>query len=302
MLLLFVAIAAALWYINKLTYRYRAEVTIPIHITVDHQAPGWVENPNFSVTCLVSGVGGEILRRKLSSGKIDIQLSALSLNQAGEDVFSVTAASLRDALTSAQNKFDVVQVLDTIPYLKITPLFGVNLPVRDMVSVNCAKQYMQVGTTTFSPAEIFARVPRSMVDTLKAINTEVLTIYDAYKSLSGNVGLVIPEGVILSQQQVRYSVDIAGYTELEYRLPVTVLNFAQQGGEFVNPSQVSALIRVPLTTLRSEYSLDPVAVVDCGDLSRQRTNMLKVSIISLPKGGEVAKITPQFVEFFQVRQ
>lgn len=295
--LLFLVIAAALWYINKLDYNYKTEVSVHVKLTLDHNAVGWIENPEFDVLCVVEAKGGDILKHNVKwNHLIEIPASSLSLERVEGYGYKISSTSFKDAVSAAQNKLHIIQMLDTLPQLRVIPLQSVVLPIKSRIEVNCKRQYMMVGDVEFTPASIHVRAPITMLDTLGSIETQVVELKGVNKSASSNVNLVCPENVILSQSNVRYNFTVTGYTELEYDLSVEFSNLPEDKNVVAVPSQVRVLVKVPLSTFGKSGVRTPVAVVDYANILDDGSKLLRVRIDSIASGSQITRITPEFIE------
>lgn len=298
--LLFLIIAMALWYVNKMGYRYKTELRIPIEIVSDQNSMGWVENPTMEVTCLVEAKGSVLVRYiHGSEDVIKIPLTSLAMSDCGGFDYSIGSNSLKEALMVAQNRMVIYQVVDTIPWVRIIPMRSATLPIQSNITINCKKQFMVVGRVELQPSTLTVRSASSILDTMKSIRTESLVLDDQQRPVSSSIGLVIPDGVIVPQTSVRFNADITGYTELEYNIPVEIKNMLPGWTTLPSPSRVTLLVRVPLSTFGHTHDIvTPVATIDYNDRNLQRGSLFRVSVGNLPQGGEVAKIMPEYVELF----
>lgn len=289
-----------MWYGNKLGDEYKTEISIPIEITFDYASLGWVENPNLLIKCLVEGKGTDLLQNSVMDSKVNIPLASLTLNgfeKTGmEFVYQISDQSLMEALRASQHHWQIFQILDTIPWIKITPMESVTLPIHGNVTLNCEKQFMVVGDLKLIPNTINVRAASSVLDTLQAIQTKIVEFNDLNQSINAGVELVIPPGVIASQREVRFTGDITGYTELEYNLPIEMVNLPNNYTVTCVPSTVSVIVRVPLRSFASHDIAKPSAVIDYNHRDTQRSNNFKVSVKNLPLGGEITSLKPEFVE------
>lgn len=301
--ILFLVVAAAMWYVNKLGYNYRSEIRIPVNLTVDNNSIGWVENTRIEVNCLVDAKGSDILLYKLGlASPTEVSITALTLTNAphtkDDYLYRISDASMKDALDISQASLQIFQILDTIPWVKVSPMDDASIPIKSNIVINCEKQYMVVGQVKIQPSTINVRAAWTVLDTLKYIETEPIVLDDQHKSISGSVGLIMPKGVTASEKQVRYSADITGYTELEYTMPVELRNNPDSVSVVCVPSQVAVIVRVPLRSFTTDEIATPRAFIDYADRLKLRGNQFKVYVEDLPVGGSVAAVIPNFVEPF----
>lgn len=289
-----------MWYLNKLGDEYKTEIEIPIEITFDHASLGWVETPDLMIKCLVEGKGTDLLNNSVIASKVHIPLTSLALKgferTGTEFVYQISDQSLMEALRVSQYKWQILQILDTIPWIKVTPMESVTLPIQGNIILNCEKQFMVVGDVKLIPNTINVRASRSVLDTLQAIQTKTVEFNNLDQSINAGVELIIPPGVVASQREVRFTGDITGYTELEYNLPIEMVNLPNNYTITCVPSTVSVIVRVPLRSFASHDIIKPSAVIDYNHRDQQRSNNFKVSIKNLSLGGEITSLKPEFIE------
>lgn len=298
--LLFLAIAAGLWYVNKLSRIYKTEVTIPLVLVSDYNSAGWVEAPSMKVRCLVEGAGNDLLRYNLGlASALNISLASLGIEATSkEGYYKILPESLRESMKIKPNDLQIIKILDTIPWVRIDKMVSVTLPIKNNVEIFCKKQFMVVGQVLIQPASITVQAPKSVIDTLQYIQTEHLVYTNINKSVNIGVDLVIPPEVIVADQQVRLMADIEGYTELEYTIHVDAENLPFAVTMISIPSQIVIHIKVPMKSLKAVDITPPTATIDYNERTTLRSNQFKIKINNLPMDAVVTSISPEYVEPF----
>lgn len=308
MFLLFVALATIMQFINKLNDSYITEVKIPVHLTVDYGSDYWVEDPDFEVAATVQGKGSALLGYKMGWHEaVAIPFNTLSVDQnpiKGENKYlrRVDAQSVAVALSKAQKELTISQINNAEIVLKIAPIRRAKIAIRPHINAECRRQFMQVGPTKLSRDSIDIKAPQSILDTLSCISTESLSLEDLRTPKSGMVDLIFPKAVVSTISKVEYTVDVAGYTEIEFVLPIFIDNLPDSLRSVLVPSQVVVLTHVPLRSLGYIGTMrEPVAKVNYLDLATNLSHTLGVRVDSLSYGMSVRSISPSFVEpFFEI--
>lgn len=308
MFLLFVALATIMQFINKLNDSYITEVKIPIHLTVDYGSDYWIEDPDFEVMATVQGKGSALLGYKMGfNDAISLPLTALSIDQTpikGENKYlrRVDPQSLAVALSKAQKELTISQINNAEIILKISPIRKVKMAIRPQIEVECRRQFMQVGPVKLSRDSVEIKAPQVILDTLPSIATEHISLEDLRAPKSGMVDLILPRAVVSSVSKVEYTVDVAGYTEIEFTLPIFIDNLPDSLRSVLAPSQVTVVTHVPLRSLGYIGTMrEPVAKVNYLDLETNLSHTLGVRVDSLSYGMSVRSISPSFVEpFFEI--
>lgn len=308
MFLLFVVLATIMQFINKLNDSYITEVKIPITVTVDYGSEYWVEDPRFEVLATVQGKGSALLGYKMGwSEAISLPLSALTIDPKpldGQNKYlrKIDPQSVAVALSKAQKDLTISQINNAEIALKVSPVHKAKLDIRPSINVECRRQFMQVGHTRLSHDSVEVKAPQAILDTLPYITTKHLYLEDLRGPRSGMVDLIFPESVVSALAKVEYAVDVAGYTEIEFALPIVIDNLPDSLRSVLIPSQVVVLTHVPLRSLGYIGTMrEPVAKVDYLDLATNLSHTLEVRVDSLSYGMSVRSIAPPFVEpFFEI--
>lgn len=304
---LFLAIALGLWYFNKLSYRYTTEVPVTFEFTTDYNSDVWVENPDFEIACLVDGVGRNLIKYQTGvASRFKIPLSQISFRPTTSRdpyMFEIDETSLMRAIAALQNDIAIVQIYDTLPWVKVSQTSTAMIPVKSNIEIGCKKQFMQVGQTKIEPQKVELRAAWAVLDTLQYIETESLMLEDLDHSVSGSIGLRLPHGVISQLPTVRYTADITGYTEMNFKLPVVIDNLPDSLTYSLTPILVNVVIKIPLRSYTRSYDRVPIASIDYRQRDHLLGTLFRVTIDSLPEEVVIKSIKPEFVEpFFQIRK
>lgn len=287
-------ISAGLWFISRLSHTYTSQISIPVELVTDYGADLWVSGGKLSVRTLVKGDGRDLLLYKLGLGpKVIIPVSALQLSQndsAEPYLYSVAEKSMERALSSEQTRFTVVMITDTIEQIKVSMIGEARLPIVAKIEVNCSPQYMVRGGIQLKPDSVTVKAPLAMLDTMREIATDPVRLDKVNSLRSDAVSLVIPPNVVAQTSVVRYLIDVVGYTEQRYTVPITV-----PAGCLVIPAAVQVVVHVPLNVtypeaVRVTSSVTPVV----GE------RYSRVVVEGLPSAAIVMSVTPEFVEVYTV--
>lgn len=290
-----VVISCALWFISRLSHTYTSQITIPVELVTDYSSDVWIGTTQLSVRTLVKGDGRDIILYKFGLGpKVVIPVSSLQLVQSDQSVpylYSVVEKSMERALSSEQNRFTVMMITDTIEKVKLSAIGQARLPVVSQIEVDCAPQYMVRGGVQIKPDSITVKAPLAILDTMLSIKTEPLMLEQVNSLRSDAISLVVPDNVVLPAPMVRYMIDVVGYTEQRYTLPITSAD-----RRLVIPARTKVVVRVPLN-VPYPNSVDLSAVVEISDSSYKYN---RVVINGLPEQAIIMSVDPEFVETYTI--
>lgn len=290
-----VVISCALWFISRLSHTYTSQITIPVELVTDYSSDVWVGTTQLSVRTLVKGDGRDIILYKFGLGpKVVIPVSSLQLVQSDQNIpylYSVVEKSMERALSSEQSRFTVMMITDTIEQVKLSAIGEARLPVVSQIEVDCAPQYMVRGRVQLKPDSMTIKAPLAILDTMLSIKTEPLTLEQINSLQSDAISLIVPDNVVVPASMVRYLIDVVGYTEQRYTLPITSAD-----RRLVIPAQTQVVVRVPLNVSYPK-SVELSAAVEISDSSHKYS---RVAIHGLPEQAIIMSIEPEFVETYTV--
>lgn len=302
-------LAFTIWFINKLGNTYISNIVIPVEFTTSYESQVWVENPKLRVRATVQAKGNVLLLYKLglmSSVRVPLSLLEFTkdespLNASSQYNRRIEAASMVSALGQSQTDIVVMQVMGVGLNVRVSPIATATVAIEPRIEIHCQRQYMQVGGLVLSQDSLLIKAPQIILDTLSSIKTDILELKGLSRPVQGNIDLIIPKGVVAQISDVEYSVDVTGYTELVFTVPVTPKNVPDSLRCYLVPSMVQIIANVPLRSLGHVGTMrEPIAAVNYNDLSENLSSLLRVSIDSLSYGMKVKTVAPSFVEpFFQ---
>lgn len=295
--ILFITVAALLWYINKLSHQYTNDVTIAVRLVPDYGSDVFVDDSFKFVRCNVQSDGRLLMLYNWGGAPpVEIPISALEMTQVSPYRCKIDVGSLQMAIQSRLTDTKINTIIDNELEVTVSTIVSRRVAVESRIDINCRRQFMVEGQLHIAPDSVDIKAPQVVLDTLRAITTEQIELDDVFRSVSGVADLMVPTNVVCKIQSVKYGARIEAYTEMEYQLPIIAhgIKFGQQC--VVVPKQCDVLVKIPMASCRND--IKPQASIDC----RTPDLFAAIAIDSLPKGAQVVKIEPSFVEFFITKQ
>lgn len=303
--LVMVVIASTFWFINQMGSTINTESDFKVE---------YYGLPNNSM--LVPGVTTDVLRITLSArgaelfshrggySPIRIDLSKLDIRTFPESDSSlkfVTDDDIRaqvEAQMPGNHKFISLKP-DTIK-LDFGILRHAKVPVILEQEITFEKQYRLSGVPTLQPDSITIGGPAIIVDTIRAIHTETLTLERLSESTVQKVRFVIPDGVNCPLTSTDATINVEKFTEHSIEVPIRTVNV---------PDTVSLRIFSQKATIRFNVGWNNynkisremfAAEIDYKDLTGiTRPQFLTVRISKKPEDMGVTNISisPETVEY-----
>lgn len=170
------------------------------------------------------------------------------------------------------------------------------VPVEFVGSLEYTPQYM-----TFSPVRL---VPDSVTIygelvhllSVQNIPTKKISLEGLYRTVDGLAKLELPDGVRVSEKEVRYEVSVERYVEITYLLPIEAVNVPRRQELILLPDKVSVTFRVPFHYASSLSSEDFSLEVDFEDFSQSRSGKVTPKLVSSPTVVADVTFSPEFVD------
>lgn len=241
--LLFVVLATVIWYGRSL----RAEHDTTVDVRVQYVGiPGQVMTaeplpPTIRATVRDAGMRLRLYHRKPI--QIQVDLTGHFQEESGE--LRVSSDLLR---TLVARQLQGTTALQHIQPEQIHTTYYTqqqrSLPIHLRHNIRCASGFQLSEPPRLMQTHVMAYGTSHALDTLKSIETQVLSLKDRNDSALYTVGLITPQGVRLQQQTVQVRVMTERYSERVMELPIRAEGVPAGKDLLLFPKQVRATMRV----------------------------------------------------------
>lgn len=301
MFIVFLIIAAILWYTNKLSHTYTASVIVPVKVENSFDAGNWINNGDLNLLCRIQADGYKILMYKfrlepaviIPSSMLEMKLSdTTSYN------YSIDIASLKRAMDNNLTGISLLSIQEPSITIEVVPMAEKVVPVKTRLSLSFDRQYMQIGRVEVSPSTVTIKAPKNIVDTISVIYTYPQRISNINTNLRNRVDLIPIEGVVMSAERVYYNIYCSEFTEMNARLPIDIRNAPDSLHPIVMPAQVDIQMNIALSGYEAltHRSLRPY--IDYNDMASNLSDKFRVRIDSLPVTATIKEMVPQYVNLY----
>lgn len=298
--LFFLLISSLLWFLIKLSNDYTTQTTFTVVYT-DSPVDKWVSTPDQRVNLSFVADGFVTLRHNLvreSKHVIKIPLQDVTYHYEGGNTYSYGSQYVAERVADwlgvpASN----VIINDSKQFFNMEDLQQKDLPVRVPLEVQPRRQFLVYGKPLINPDSISIYGPKSVLDTMSAIYTEVLRSSDAHANISANLPIYFYDGIVRSTvTDVHVTVQVEQFTETLLEVPVKVTDTLQV--RFF-PETIKVKCMVPI---RDYATLTPNSfrvLADTAQLHR-RQPLLDIRLDQTPENIRVVKVEPERVEYLIV--
>ena len=300
--LVFLMIAVALWYMNKLSAIYTDQIKIPVNIIGADPTIETDNNSYFNLTLKVKASGFALLQNRLFPypSKIDIPLGDLTWNKKEDGgYYHIHIPSLEKALAlRLNNAFDLLSITDTEVTAYIDKYTSKTVPVKPNIILDLKGQYMQVGDVFVQPSELTISGKESDLNEIEALTTKPKIIRSSGRDAVGVLDIEQEEGVVIPEKSIRYKIELEPYTEQTCVLPVQVFvsgdSLPSVTDEFtIIPDSVRIVCNVSKSNFNKFSVRDIIAGVEYRPY--QKDNKYEVHVDIRHKGVDLISIKPVYV-------
>jgi hypothetical protein len=301
--LLFLLCASLAWFINKLSQTYTSNTTFTITYTNIPSEFLLANTPKKELQVRLKAAGFQFLGYHLKPKEIQLDVSKVMHK---DESYYLTSDQIRIQLEAQLNNYSTLTDFDSdIIYFDFTSLKTKKVPVRANVELTFAANHILEGQILSQPDSIQISGPKSQIDTINVIETELFKIDDLNNSFSNEVALKLPKqlnGTTFSNDFVRVIGNVVKFSELVIEVPVTVINLPPGIKVRTFPEIVEVRCQGTLERLKELETKDFEVVADYLNVSSETGNRLSVRLTQYPKTLNNAMIDTNEIEFILRRE
>lgn len=255
--------------------------------------------PIQKVEVAIKAPGFTLLKRKLKSQKVSLDLSKLS--KRGAAYYILPNAQLSNLNAQLTGEIELIRVLKDTIFIEIGTNTAKKVPVLPDTDIQFKLGYNFIKSLKVNPDSILISGPKKYIDSIKAISTTKLKLNDVYENINTELNLVLPKNsknVKLSINKVKIAGDVDKFTEGNFKIPVTIIN--QPEGITVNPfpKEIDVVFQAGLSNFNKINENSFLIVFDFNQYEKDTTTQFLTPIIK-QKSEFISslKINPSHIEF-----
>jgi hypothetical protein len=298
----FFCVASILWYLNKLSYEYSTNITLPLKFENLPKGKVMVGNPPTHINLGVRSFGYTLLRYRIgaSLSPIYINLNQVTLFQIeGSETKSYILTSRVRSLIANQLKGELAleQVMPDTLFFEFTQLTEKKVKVIPNLSYSFDRQHMLSDPIVVSPDSVIISGPKSIIDTINSITTPFVRFEKISVTESKSVQLQEIKQIGFSHRRVNLLIPVERFTEETFSFPIEIRNQPDSIRVLVIPRNVNLKCNVIISKHRSLNSDNIEVFVDYSDVNPMQGNKLRVQIIAKPFLISNIDFEPKYVEY-----
>ena len=299
--LVFLVISTALWFLIKLSENYTTQTTFGVQFT-EVPADKWISSPEQSVKMSLSIDGFHTMRYKMirePNRFVTIPLDEVPYRFESGNTYSFSSQYVAERVAERLGiSASDITMNDAKIYFAMDALKSKVVPVVLRSDIKTQRQYDLYGIPMLDPSSVTIFGPQEVIDSIKAVKTELLSKLNVNQSFSETLSLDLLDGQIHSNvKEVKADVKVEKYTELDIEVPIKVIDSLKLRF-FPETMSVKCLV-----AMRDYASITPESfsvAVDRQQLKAMEP-LLDVRLASWPPTVQILSTRPDKVEYLIVQ-
>lgn len=301
--LLFLLCASLAWFINKLSQTYTSNTTFYINYINVPSKYLLATPPKNEIQVRLTAAGFQFLGYHLKPKHINLDVSKMVQK---DSLYYLTSDQIRIQLEDQLNNYSTLTDFDSdIIYFDFTSLETKKIPVVAVLDISYATNHTLEGQIHIVPDSIELTGPKSKIDTINVIKTNLLQLNSLSNSFSEQLPLNVPEnlnGITLSSTKVQVKGKVVKFSEQVMDIPVTVINVPEGVKVRTFPEIVQVRCQGTIQDLKELDTSDFAIIADYSKVSEETENRLSILLERFPRSLHNAQMNANEVEFILRRQ
>lgn len=299
--LVFLVISTALWFLIKLSENYTTQTTFGVQFA-EVPADKWISSPEQSVKMSLSIDGFHTMRYKMirePNRFVTIPLDEVPYRFESGNTYSFSSQYVAEKVAERLGiSASDITMNDAKIYFAMDALKSKVVPVVLRSDIKTQRQYDLYGIPMLDPSSVTIFGPQEVIDSIKAVKTELLSKLNVNQSFSETLSLDLLDGQIHSNvKEVKADVKVEKYTELDIEVPIKMIDSLKLRF-FPETMSVKCLV-----AMRDYASITPESfsvAVDRQQLKAMEP-LLDVRLASWPPTVQILSTRPDKVEYLIVQ-
>lgn len=239
-------LAYGIWLIHNLTLNYTEVVRVPVTAQCDIVGHA-LKSSNSSVVmarCRTSGFRLIQLGKAESGVPVSVKFNVQDMHKKTDELYYVTSDDLNRYFSQIFGNGTKLEafISDTIMF-RFPIENHKRVPVQAVYSIAFKPQYTNIGDLKLTPDSVTVYGEPFHIGSIDRVFTEPVTLTDISSSVHGEARIDKMKGVRISDESIRYSMDVSRFVELKSVLPVYTKNVPKGKSMVVFPSMVHVKFR-----------------------------------------------------------
>lgn len=300
MFLFFLACAAVLWFLVKLSETYTSTVDFKV-VYKDVPANKILhELPAETINVRIKATGFRLLYHYIFGHKVTISLTNVKEEN---NTYYLDKVTLLSILEKQLSKNTVENIYPDTLYFNLETKQEKQVPVKTNLELSLAENHKIFNDIEVTPKTVTINGPNSVLDTIDALYTQLYKAENVREDINILLPIIVPniEHISVSPKQVTVKASIKLFSEKTITVPVQVVNAPDSILVKTYPSEVKVLCKAPLKELKELSPADFTLVADYSDSIAKTSNYIPLRLLKKPKTVSDIKLLQEQVQYIVKR-
>jgi hypothetical protein len=298
----FLLVAAIFWFFNALNKEYNTDLIVPVRYVNLPDNKILVGESENSIKVNISAFGYQIIDYKTSTiSPVLIDFNKFLLSPVPNNKnrkFYILTSTFRDEISSSLGEnLRINKISPDSLMMELVKVVSKKVPVKQNFEIDFRKQYMLNDSVKFFPDSVIIKGKESAIDTIQAVYTKKMVFKDFHDSLWFEIGIKGIRGTELNQNKVKCFIQAEQFTEMEFKLPVFILNEPVGYSVKLFPSEVRLIFNVGFKNYK-KITIDQFRIVaDYFEIEKSNKSRVLLNLNKKPANVSNIRIDPQSVDY-----
>lgn len=305
----FLLISTFFWLLNALSEDYTTMVKHPViykNMPSDrvlvNKLPSELE---FKIKAHGFDILKELLTRNTNPISIDVKkhLTSSKKGKDGLQSFFILTEQRSSDIVSQMSKDITVELVepDSIIFT-FSEIIRRKIPVVPNLIVSFEKQHQAKTDMQVSPDSVIISGPALIVDSLKHIETDTLTLTNLSQTTQRSLSLQKPKYTSVTPARATVIVPVEKYTEGRFTVPISTINTPEGYTVDVLPDIAEVSFTSGLSSFQNISAQEFIITADAANILENRPEKLKLTVSHSHINIKNLQITPQRVEYILTKK
>ena len=292
------ALATFFWFLSSLSKSYTTDLSIPLKYVSYNKEFIITEAPPENIIVTVFGSGFDLLGEQVSLNRNVIKIDLSKAIPLGKNRYGIATQKLTNDILSSLDKDLKFERITTDSIIFFTDKrVSKRLRVVPKMNLTYESSYNLNGEVSIEPSIITVSGPKSEIDTLNFLTTELISEDDLEDSLviTQNLKeLKLYKNLTFDPEEIKITIPVEKFTEKIFELEIEVNS--KKTDIITFPNKVKVVFLVPLNTYELLQSSDLKAEVNFNSKTAN-LRKLPIELKGIPSFAKLLRIEPKKVEF-----
>ncbi len=297
----FLVLSVIFWFLNALNKEYDANISIPIeyiNLPKDKMTFGKIQT---TLSVKATAYGYAFLDYEISAKNpvvIDLNIHKVRKVQSSTKRYYINTNTLKSDITNIIGKdIEIKKINQDSLIFSFEEIIRKKVVIESRINLKLEKQYVLMDSIKFFPDSIFIKGLKSNLDTINKIFTVYKEVSNVNDSIRFRTKLQKINNVEFQTNHIMCTAVAEEFTEMEFELPIEIINFHKNTTIKLFPSVVKVAFNVGFSDYDKILSSQFKFSIDFSEIDINNDEKLSVKLVKSPKEVYLVRYYPKKVDY-----